>query len=65
MREILDHEFVDESIDLVIDDASHLYVETKASFEELFPRLRPGGLFIIEDWASGHTMSKLVAAGME
>ena len=46
----------------MIDDASHLYVETKASFEELFPRLRPGGLFIIEDWASGHVMSKLVAA---
>ena len=40
--------------DLVIDDASHLYGPTKASFEALFPLLRPGGLYIIEDWAWGH-----------
>ncbi len=41
-------------LDLVIDDASHLYGPTKASFELLFPLLRPGGLYIIEDWAWGH-----------
>jgi hypothetical protein len=41
-------------LDLVIDDASHLYEPTKASFETLFPLLRPGGLYIIEDWAWGH-----------
>ena len=39
-----------EPIDAVIDDASHFYDETKASFEFLFPRLRPGGLYVIEDW---------------
>ena len=33
-------------LDLVIDDASHLYVPTRTSFEALFPRLRPGGLYI-------------------
>jgi hypothetical protein len=38
-------------VDLVIDDASHLYPFTKGSFETLFPRLRPGGLYIIEDWS--------------
>ncbi len=38
-------------LDLVIDDASHMYEQTKASFELLFPMLRPGGLYIIEDWA--------------
>jgi hypothetical protein len=38
-------------IDLVIDDASHLYHETKISFETLFPLLRPGGLYVIEDWS--------------
>lgn len=37
-------------LDLVIDDASHRYAETRASFEALFPLLRPGGLFVIEDW---------------
>jgi len=40
-------------LDLIIDDASHLYSETKASFETLFPLLRPGGLYIIEDWSWG------------
>ena len=39
--------------DLIIDDASHFYSETKASFETLFPQLRPGGLYIIEDWSWG------------
>jgi cephalosporin hydroxylase len=46
-------------LDLVIDDASHLYVPTRTSFEALFPRLRPGGLYIIEDWAWGHWPSFL------
>ena len=38
-------------IDLVIDDASHLYDPTVASFEALFPLVRTGGLYLIEDWA--------------
>jgi len=41
-------------LDLVIDDASHMYDLTKDSFNTLFPYLRPGGLYIIEDWAWGH-----------
>jgi SAM-dependent methyltransferase len=42
------------AIDLVIDDASHLYGPSKASFETLFPLLPPGGIYIIEDWAWDH-----------
>ncbi len=42
------------NLDLVIDDASHYYSLTRASFETLFPLLRPGGLYIIEDWAWEH-----------
>jgi predicted O-methyltransferase YrrM len=38
-------------IDLVIDDASHFYEQTKTSFKTLFPKVRPGGLYIIEDWS--------------
>jgi hypothetical protein len=38
-------------LDLVIDDASHMYALTKQSFETIFPLLGPGGLYIIEDWA--------------
>ncbi|MEO7837023.1 MAG: class I SAM-dependent methyltransferase [Acidimicrobiales bacterium] len=48
--EIVASEF-SRPLDLVIDDASHMYRETQSSFEQLFPRLRPGGLYIIEDWA--------------
>jgi SAM-dependent methyltransferase len=43
-----------EPLDLVVDDCSHLYAPTRASFNELFPRLRPGGQFVIEDWRWAH-----------
>jgi hypothetical protein len=42
-------------LDLIIDDASHLLAETRASFNMLFPRLVPGGLYVIEDWSWAHT----------
>jgi predicted O-methyltransferase YrrM len=41
-------------LDLIVDDASHLYPETRASFELLFPHLRPGGAYVIEDWNWAH-----------
>jgi Methyltransferase domain len=50
--------FGDDAIDLVIDDASHLYGPTCASFDLLFPLLRPGGLFIIEDWSHEHELEQ-------
>lgn len=53
LHEIAQAEFGGK-LDLVIDDASHLYSLTKASFEILFPLVRPGGLYVIEDWAWGH-----------
>ena len=42
-------EFSDELLDLVIDDASSRRHETPESFRYLFPRLREGGLYIVED----------------
>jgi hypothetical protein len=39
------------TLEVVIDDASHINRLTFASFEVLFPRLRSGGLYIIEDLA--------------
>ena len=50
LRELVTQEF-DGSLDLVVDDASHLFEQTKVSFETLFPLLRPAGLYIIEDWS--------------
>ena len=56
-RKILEHivrnELADE-LDLVVDDASHTYEQTKASFEILFPLLCPGGIYVIEDWSWAH-----------
>lgn len=48
--DIVGAEFGTDRLDLVVDDASHLYHPTVASFDVLFPRLRPGGLYVIEDW---------------
>jgi SAM-dependent methyltransferase len=55
LAEIVDEEFDGHALDLVVDDCSHQYAETRESFNELFPRLRPGGLFVIEDWPWAHT----------
>jgi hypothetical protein len=49
LTRIVRDELADE-LDFVVDDASHTYEQTKASFELLFPLLRPGGIYIIEDW---------------
>lgn len=62
LAEIVDRELAGEPIDLVIDDASHLYEPTLASFEVLYPRVRPGGLFIIEDWAADYAYAIRIAA---
>lgn len=50
LKEIVNADFGGE-LDLVVDDASHFYEQTKTSFKTLFPLIRPGGLYIIEDWS--------------
>jgi predicted O-methyltransferase YrrM len=54
ISEIVEREYGAESLDLVIDDASHLVHETRRSFSVLFPRLAPGGTYVIEDWSWAH-----------
>jgi predicted O-methyltransferase YrrM len=57
-REVLERVVRNElanELDLVVDDASHTYEQTKASFEILFPLLQPGGIYLIEDWSWAHT----------
>jgi hypothetical protein len=53
LRAVMRDEF-DGPLDLVIDDASHIYRPTLASFEALFPFVAPGGLYVIEDWGWEH-----------
>ena len=36
-------------LDLIIDDGSHLYPDYTATADVLFERLRPGGVYVIED----------------
>lgn len=45
---------LDGPLDLIIDDASHQYFFSKRTFDILFPKLRAGGVYIIEDWAWAH-----------
>jgi SAM-dependent methyltransferase len=54
LRKIVDGEFGDRPLDLIIDDASHEYANSKGCFQELFGYLRPGGKYVIEDWAWLH-----------
>jgi len=46
LTQICGQAFAGEPIDLIVEDASHFYAETRAAFRALFPRLRPGGVYI-------------------
>ncbi len=54
---ILAKEFPGRDIDLIIDDASHFYEETKVALNTAWPYLSPGGTYIIEDWTWSHSAS--------
>ena len=55
MDTVLREFFADKPVDIIIDDASHLYNPTATSFSHLFVNwLRPGGIYIIEDWGAGY-----------
>lgn len=64
LGEIATSEFGDRRLDWVIDDASHQLAPTRTSFETLFPRLRPGGVYTIEDWNAALTWQHAVVAAM-
>ena len=36
--------------DLIVDDASHEGPATTSTFENLWPLVRPGGYYVVEDW---------------
>jgi len=44
-----------DGFDIIIDDASHVGAWTKIAFWHLFDNhLKPGGLYVIEDWGTGY-----------
>ena len=43
-----------QQFDLIIDDGSHRRRETQTCFEALYPFLKAGGYYVIEDWAVGY-----------
>src|SRR5438309_8699047 len=44
-----------EGFDVIIDDCSHIGELTRISFWHLFEHhLKPGGLYVIEDWSTGY-----------
>jgi hypothetical protein len=55
LRDVVGRHLGSGGLDLVIDDASHLLGPSQISFNTLFPYLRPGGVYIIEDWSWAHT----------
>jgi SAM-dependent methyltransferase len=51
-------ECASEGFDIIIDDASHIGKLARTSFKHLFERhLKPGGLYVIEDWGTGYWAS--------
>jgi methyltransferase family protein len=45
---------IPEGVDLIVDDGSHRLMPTERCFRTLFPKLRPGGWYCIEDWGAGY-----------
>lgn len=62
LARLVDEHFGDRALDLVVDDAAHLLGPATASFDLLFPRLRPGGVYVLEDWSHGHTWERVARA---
>lgn len=46
--------YAPSGFDLIIDDASHIGHSTAISFKALFPYLKSGGFYVIEDWGTGY-----------
>jgi len=46
-----------DGIDLVIEDASHIGHFSSLTFKYVFPFLKSGGVYIVEDWGTGYWTS--------
>jgi SAM-dependent methyltransferase len=43
-----------DGVDIIIDDASHYGSWSLMSYSVLYPHLKPGGLYVVEDWTTGY-----------
>ena len=53
-----------QRLDVIIDDGSHLPKDQQASFEALFPYLRPGGFYCIEDLRTHYATTDNIRDGL-
>lgn len=53
-KKLFQKELPEQKLDLIVDDASHQYHLTKSTFASLFPKLRTGGVYVIEDYGWAH-----------
>jgi hypothetical protein len=49
LPELLDY----QKFDLIVDDASHMGSKSRATFALLWPLVKPGGWYVLEDWSVG------------
>lgn len=60
---VLEEALLHGPFDIIIDDASHQNEPTLKCFEYLFPRMKPGGVYVIEDttcmyWGETHNVGE-------
>lgn len=54
IKAIIERETAGAPLDLVIDDGSHMYEFSRDSFEIIFPYIKRGGIYVLEDWNWAH-----------
>lgn len=54
LQRIAQENFEGRFLDVVVDDGAHRYQASKTSLNVFLPLVRPGGLYVIEDWAWAH-----------